>query len=160
MADALAAFFAVAAGNRVSTITIDDGGRQVEVLAGGAADIVVFVGHNGLMDTPLPPLPDPPLARQKGRGAIVLCCKSVNGGAASFRPPLDRVGCDFLVGTMGLMAPEAYTLDAAIRVWADGGEAEHMRTIAAEAYAKYQRCRLESAMRLFSTALPEEGPSD
>ena len=155
MGDALSDFFAFARGEPILSIKLRDGDRRIDLRAAGAADMVVFVGHNGLMDGPLPVLPDPPLPRQAGRSAVVLCCKSINSATYSFRPLLDRVGCDFLLGTMGLMAPEAYTLDALVRTWADGGSPEEIRVAAAEAYAKYQKCSTAAAMRLFNNALPE-----
>ena len=51
--------------------------------------------------------------------------------------------------TYGLMAPEAYTLDAIIRSWAAGDNPDTVRLKAAQAYAKYQKCSLPAAKRLF-----------
>jgi len=51
---ALADFFDYAAGGGVTTIGATDASKHPSINAGGAADLVVFVGHNGLMDFNLP----------------------------------------------------------------------------------------------------------
>jgi pentatricopeptide repeat protein len=48
--------------------------------------------------------------------------------------------------TTGLMAPEAYTLTAAIDAHVRGG---NVREAAAQAYHKYQKCGVKAARRLF-----------
>lgn len=101
-----------------------------------------FVGHNGLMDVEMPKLPEP---KGDGRRAVVLACKS----HAYFTEPLRKLGCEPLLMTTGLMAPEAYTLDAIVRAWAAEGD---VREAAAKAYSKYQKCSESAARRLFTTA--------
>ena len=56
-----------------------------------------------------------------------------------------------LVMTHGLMAPEAYSLDPALRAWADDSTANTARLAAANGYAKYQKISVRSARRLFGT---------
>ena len=129
-----------------------DGGRVFgagnparNIAAGKWADMVCFVGHNGLMDIRLDQTP----ARGGKDGpacAVVLACKSRD----YFTAPLAGAGCKPLVLTTGLMAPEAYTLDAVIRSWAAGKPPAEVGQAAAEAYAKYQKCSLAAAKRLFS----------
>jgi len=92
----------------------------------------------------------PPEVPARGRRAgpahaVVLACKSRDYFAA----PLARAGCGPLVTTTGLMAPEAYTLDAILRAWAAGADADTVRTQAALAYAEYQKCSVSAAKRLF-----------
>ena len=48
------------------------------------------------------------------------------------------------------MAPEAYTLKAALDGWMLNENPEEIRRRAAAAYAQYQRCSLAAALRLFS----------
>jgi hypothetical protein len=48
------------------------------------------------------------------------------------------------------MAPEAYTLEAALRGWISREDKEQVRHRAAAAYAHYQRCSETAALRLFS----------
>lgn len=114
--------------------------------AEGDSDLVCFVGHNGLMDRPLGPLPAP--GRTRPKGAVVLACKSRD----YFAEPLRRVGCPPLVTTSGFMAPEAYVLDAIVRKWAAGAEAAAMAVDAGAAYATYQRCSPAAARKLFVAA--------
>jgi len=49
------------------------------------------------------------------------------------------------------MAPEAYTLKAAVEGWIAGESGERIRERAAVAYAKYQKTGLAGARRLFAT---------
>lgn len=49
------------------------------------------------------------------------------------------------------MAPEAYTLDAAVQAWAEAAPAEQVRERAAGAYAKWQKCSIGAARRLLVT---------
>jgi len=147
MKSALADFFAAAAGRLDRRAVLDDDARRRTVPVGGRADLVCFVGHNGLMDTPLADVPRPaPLGgAHRPAGAVVLACRS----RAYFAAPLAEAGCTPLITTAGLMAPEAYTLDAILRARAAGAPAETVHLRAAEAYARYQRCSLRAAKRLF-----------
>lgn len=142
MPEALARYFALASGleERV-TLT----GREPLVLrAGGGAHVVAFVGHDGLMDVAAPDI-TPPAATTPARGAIALACFS----RSYFGPLLVRTGAELLVTTNGLMAPEAYVLDAALRRWFEGGSADDARSAAAAAYDRFQRCGARGARRLF-----------
>jgi hypothetical protein len=47
------------------------------------------------------------------------------------------------------MAPEAYTLKAALEGWLAGEGPDAIRMRAAEVYNKYQECGLHAAQRLF-----------
>jgi hypothetical protein len=49
------------------------------------------------------------------------------------------------------MAPEAYTLKAALDGWIAGENREQIRDRAAEAYDKYQKCGARAARRLLTT---------
>jgi hypothetical protein len=75
---------------------------------------------------------------------IVLACYSQHYFAALFSPQ----GLPLLM-THGLMAPEAYTLDAALRSWFSGEEPGEVRRAAARAYAKYQHVSERAAAKLF-----------
>lgn len=81
------------------------------------------------------------------RPAIILACAS----KSFFRDLLRASGASPLLWTTGLMAPEAYTLKAALDGWMLQESKEQIRKRAAAAYAKYQRCGDTAAMRLFST---------
>lgn len=132
-------FLAAAAGDNPRVLKWE----KVEIGTGGGSDLVAYVGHNGLMDftveTPRQEKSD------TGKPAIVLACKS----KPYFKPYFEKLGCKSVLLTTGFMAPEAYTLEAALAGWLAGDSAEQIRDRAAEAYNKYQRCGLSGARRLF-----------
>jgi hypothetical protein len=110
------------------------------------ASLVVYVGHDGLMDFPLPL--DFAGRKQASREAIILACAS----KAYFSALLRSSGAQPLLWTTGLMAPEAYTLKAATDGWIAKETKEQIHERAAFAYAKYQKCGMSAAKRLFSTS--------
>jgi hypothetical protein len=79
--------------------------------------------------------------------AIVLACAS----KSYFAPYLKNARATPLLWTTGLMAPEAYTLKAALDGWIANEDGERVRQRAAQAYDKYQHCGLRAAQRLFTT---------
>ncbi len=107
-------------------------------------DLVVYVGHDGLMDAQL--AMEFPKPAGGNREAIVLACAS----KAYFANLLRASGAQPLLWTTGLMAPEAYTLKAAMDGWILHEKKEEIRRRAASAYAQYQKCGLAAALRLFS----------
>ena len=111
--------------------------------------MVCFVGHNGLMDTRIAETKKPEASHPDC--AVVLACRS----NPYFSPRLGKLKCIPLITTAGLMAPEAYTLDAIIRSWASGDRPNVTRDKAAAAYAKYQKCSLKAAGRLLVSAADE-----
>ena len=147
MKAALLAFFRAAAGSLDTTVVTNGGGESSghEILAGGRSDMVCFVGHNGLMDARLSSFPEN--AGVNPDCAVVLACKSRD----YFAKPLTAAKCRPLITTTGLMAPEAYTLDAIIRSWANGDGAAVTRRKAGAAYAAYQRIGQGAGERLFAT---------
>lgn len=146
MKQALTDFLQSAAGRKAVAVRLTGGAAATTFQAGGLADMVCFVGHNGLMDAPLDATP----RHASGVNpdcAVVLACKSLS----YFSAPLAEANCPILVATTGLIAPEAYTLDAVIRSWVAGHTPAQTLDSAAAAYAKYQRCSLAAARRLFAT---------
>jgi len=142
---AIGRFLSMAAGHHCESVKIDSPGRSRELSAGGAAHLVVYVGHNGLMDFSLD-APSRGASEIGTRSSVVLCCKS----KLYFLEMLRQGGSHPMLLTTGLMAPEAYTLDALIRSWAAGDKSDRTRDSAAAAYHKYQKCGLNAARRLFS----------
>jgi len=141
---ALEAFQAVAAGHSPEAVRIQNGAHEVTFDAGGASHLVAFVGHNGLMDLTLKD-PEPARVGAPPVASVVLACAS----KPFFLDRLLRAGSSPLMLTTGLMAPEAYTLDAVLRSWSAGETPEKIRDAAAGAYDKFQRCGLNAARRLF-----------
>ena len=119
------------------------GGVAFQVPA--TADLVVYVGHDGLMDFPL--TVDFGGRSEPKHSAIILACAS----RSFFRDLLRAAGATPLLWTNGLMAPEAYTLKAALDGWMQQESKEEIRKRAAAAYAKYQKCSDTAALRLFSS---------
>jgi uncharacterized membrane protein required for colicin V production len=143
MRTALTDFFRAAAG--LDDVEVAAGSMDHSTIkAGGGSDMVCFVGHNGLMDLTLSSYPE-----NSGRAnpdcAVVLACRS----NSYFAEPLRKAACRPLIMTSGLMAPEAYTLDAIIRSWAAGDSPAETRRKAAEVYSEYQKTSKDAAIRLF-----------
>jgi hypothetical protein len=118
---------------------------SVKFNTGGSADLVTYIGHNGLMDFKLHSHPKPRDERQ--RSAIILACASKQYFAGALRSS----GATPLVWTTNLMAPEAYVLSAAIDGWMKKETDEQIRLRAASAYHKYQNCGIKAANALFAT---------
>ena len=119
--------------------------REVEFHTAGSADLVAYIGHNGLMDFRLQSHPQRRDERQ--RRAIILACASKQ----YFASALQQTGATPLLWTTNLMAPEAYVLSAAIDGWIRKESDEQIRLRAADAYHKYQRCGVKAARGLFAT---------
>jgi hypothetical protein len=134
-------FFDAAAGASPETITLPSATLTVR----GGASLVAYAGHDGLMDFRLPLVP-----RKKNetpRQAIILACASKQ----FFAEPLRTSGAHPLLWTTGLMAPEAYTLKAALDGWIAGETPDQIHERAAKAYDKYQKCGMRGARRLFAS---------
>jgi hypothetical protein len=141
---AIETFLDIAGGGSEEEIEVASGSERATIFAGGSAHVQVFVGHNGLMDFHLPPSQPMP-RRSVPASSVVLACAS----EAYFRERLQAMGAHCLVLTTGLMAPEAYTLDAVLRSWIGGQPVEAVLGSAAEAYHRYQNCGVRAATRLF-----------
>ncbi len=134
--------FRYASGAMPLRIELQDG---ASFKAGGAADLVGYVGHDGLMDFALDN--EFPATNTNARETIILACISKR----FFTPPLRKTGASPLLWTTGLMAPEAYTLKAALNGWVAHETNEAIRERAAVAYNTYQKCGINGARRLFAT---------
>jgi hypothetical protein len=134
-------FFDYAAGKKSEAVI--EGDAQIQ--AGGAADLLAYVGHDGLMDFNLETFANK--RDDKRRDCVMLCCISKRYFAA----PLRASGAHPLLWTTGLMAPESYILRTAIDGWLAGESGEQIRTRAAAAYHQYQRCGINAARNLFAT---------
>ena len=134
-------FFAAASGAKLENIKIND--LTVQIL--GSANVIAFVGHNGLMDFDLKNQPQK--KDDEPREAIILACASRN----YFSAPLKKTSATPLVWTTNLMAPEAYILHDALEGWVKNESAQQIRIRAAAAYAKYQKISQRSAENLLVT---------
>jgi len=97
----------------------------------GHADLIVFNGHNGLMDE------DPKSYANKDsrpKDAVSISCIS----KSYFKPFWDESGSYPLVMTTGLMYPGAFCTEFIINDWAMLKDAETCRAAAGKGYYKYK----------------------
>lgn len=134
-------FFSATSGEQRENIKIND--LTLQIL--GGANVVAFVGHDGLMDFSL----DKEISAkdEEKREAIVLACIS----RKYFGEHLKKTNAVPLLWTSNLMAPEAYILHDALEGWVRGETNEQIQTRAAAAYAKFQKISLKSAKNLIVT---------
>ncbi len=109
---------------------------------GGNASLLAYIGHDGLMDFNLSGAYKNTDGRM--RSIIILACFSKQ----FFGPYLKDANVNPMVWTTGLMCPEAYTIHDALDAFIAGKSNESIRTQAARAYAKYQKCSEAAARRL------------
>ncbi|HKX83170.1 MAG TPA: hypothetical protein VJL58_03030 [Pyrinomonadaceae bacterium] len=134
-------FFSAASGKKFENV--ETAGATLQIL--GSANLIAFVGHNGLMDFGIE---SPAGTRgQEKQDAIILACASRN----YFSKHLRKTGASPLLWTTNLMAPEAYILHDALDGWIAGDSPDGVRDRAARAYAKYQRISQRSAENLLVT---------
>ncbi len=110
----------------------------------GEADLLVFNGHNGLMDTEVSLSGN---ADGKQREAAVIACASYS----YFEQAFSRAQAYPLFTTTNLLAPEAYVLERVVSNWAEAKTGEAILNAGATAYNKYQKCGINGARRLFQT---------
>lgn len=108
----------------------------------GRAKLIAYIGHDGLMDFSL--AESFKNVDGEERDCIILACKSKQ----YFTEYAKNAGANPLVWTTNLMAPEAYTLHDALTGYVAGEDNEQIRTRAAQAYAKYQKCGEKGARNL------------
>ena len=111
---------------------------------GGNANLVSYVGHDGLMDFNVSINYNPTNTK---KDVIILACYSRD----FFTPELQKANANPLLWTTHLMAPEAYTLDTAISGWILNETGTQIDERAAQAYNKYQKCGIKGARNLFTT---------
>lgn len=138
-------FLSAASGINKETLSIKLNSVDVPLNIGGDADLLVYVGHDAFMDFQIPRITG--TNGSKTRQTIILACAS----KPFFAPYVRETGAQPLLWTTGLMAPEAYTLKAALDGWIAQEDNQAIRRRAAAAYDKYQRCGSRAALRLFTT---------
>lgn len=112
---------------------------------GGSANLIAYVGHDGLMEFSVN-LNYKSVTNTK-RDVMMLACYS----KSYFAPEIRKANANPLLWTTHLMAPEAYTLKAAIDGWVRGESGKQIDERAAQAYNKYQKCGIKGARNLFTT---------
>jgi len=138
-------FLASAAGEGAEAMRPPGASGTPKLPIRGGANLVAYIGHDGLMDFQLSQFPHK--KNEVHRDAVVLACASKQ----FFAEPLRAAGAYPLLWTTGLMAPEAYTLKSALDGWIAGESNEQIRDRAAGAYDKYQKCGFRAAHRLLTS---------
>ena len=138
-------FLSAAAGVTSENVRVKLASDDISIGAGGAADLLAYVGHDAFMDFQIPPVAG--AKGSKPRRTIILACAS----KVFFSPYIRQTGAQPLLWTTGLMAPEAYTLKAALTGWIANEDDDAIRHRAAQAYDKYQKCGPRAALKLFAT---------
>jgi hypothetical protein len=131
-------FLNYAAGRNKFSVNVD----TEKIKAGGEADLICYVGHDGLMDFSLNNYPTQFDINK--REVVLLACSS----KYFFKEPIKKTGAYPLLWTTNLMCPEAYTLDAAIDSWILKRTNAQIRENAAQAYNQYQKCGIKGARGL------------
>ncbi|MFI3156443.1 MAG: hypothetical protein QX199_09805 [Methylococcaceae bacterium] len=109
-------------------------------------EMVVFIGHDGLMDEQNQPIIERfPKHAGHDKQAVVLACLSDE----FFAEHLLAAGSKPVVTTFSFMAPEAYVLEAIARGFANQASEAELRSSAAAAYAKYQRISAKAGKSVF-----------
>lgn len=131
-------FLRSSCGNKKETIMIEN--RTIGTA--GNSSLVAYIGHDGLMDFVL----EESFANEDNiqRSTIILACYSKH----YFSQHLKEANVNPLVWTTGLMCPEAYTVHDAISGYINNESNEKIKTRAALAYSKYQKCSEKAARNL------------
>jgi len=141
MKETITDFMRYAAGQNKKTISVD----TTTVGIGGQAGLIVFIGHNGLMDFELTSIPEK--ADNQRRDIAIFACAS----KPYFYDAIRRTGAYPLIWTTHLMSPEAYTLVPVINGWIQRETPSTIHEHVAMAYHQYQKCGMKGARKLFST---------
>jgi len=129
--------------NGQNTVELDQSGALLRF--GGSSNLLAYIGHDGLMEFSVDlSYSKPPTSP---REVIILACYSKR----FFGPEVLKSGATPLLWTTHLMAPEAYTLEEAIRGWIKKETATQIDERAAVVYDKYQKCGLKGARNLFTS---------
>jgi hypothetical protein len=134
-------FLSAVSGAKLENVKINN--LPVQIL--GSANLIAFIGHNGLMDFNL----EMSSLRkdEEKRDAVILACASKN----YFAKHLKKTSANPLLWTTNLMAPEAYILHDALEGWIKGESEKQVQVRAAAAYAKYQKISQRAAQNLLVT---------
>lgn len=115
-----------------------------KALHSGSYELVVFLGHNGLMDFEYP---EPPAVSVQGADSIVLCCHSHSW----FGPRLATLKSRPVLLTQQNMYPAGTLVTAALDAWLRTPEdLNAIRTAAGKAYAANQGISVKAATGVFA----------
>ena len=128
-------FLEASNGQNPMTIMVDSTTLQF----GGNSQLLAYIGHDGLMDFDVNIEYNKPVSSTKD--VIVLGCYSQD----YFSSNIKEAQANPVLWTTHLMAPEAYTLKAAIDGWMNNETGEQIDERAAQTYNQYQKCGIRGA---------------
>ena len=143
--DCMTEFCSSLAGQKYHSITLEDSKGKHTINIAGGADLLAFIGHNGLMEFSLPANTANPHRKQKV-DAIALCCQSDR----FFQKHIQPSGANPILMTKSNMYPGAFLLHDAIEGWLLKEKPEQIRNRAAKAYGKNQKISTKSALTVFA----------
>jgi hypothetical protein len=111
----------------------------------GSYDMVVYIGHNGLMDFDLPKTGKSE-KQAKTPDCVVLCCMSER----YFKDRIEAAGGRPVLLTTQLMYPGAFILRAVSDTWLDGKNRSALRESAGIVYAKNQKLSKKAGTGVFA----------
>jgi hypothetical protein len=114
-------------------------------VAHGTFDMVVFIGHDGLMDFQLP-MPERAADQGKMPDCVALCCLSED----YMKTRLLAAGGRPVLLTTQRMYPGAFVLEAVIDTWIAGKGLSDMRESAGTAYSMNQKISKRAATGVFA----------
>ncbi len=134
-------FFQATSGFIKDTVQLSD--RTIGI--DGNSSLCAYIGHNGLMDFRV----DESYANVDGksRDAIILACLSKK----YYSYHMGQAKANPLVWSTNFMAPEAYTIHDALSGYVIGETNEQIRSRAAAAYSRFQKCSVKAARGLLVT---------
>lgn len=133
-------------GSRIGQAMLDFMRQAATPPLAAQREMVVFIGHDGLMDEQNQPLVQHfPKHAGHNKEAVVLACLSDE----FFAGHLLAAGSKPVVTTFSFMAPEAYVLEAVARGFANHASEAELRSAAANAYAKYQHISAKAGKSVF-----------
>jgi hypothetical protein len=132
------------------TLKVEAAAGDAKVAAGGASDLIAYVGHDGLMEFSLPTPAAAP--DNKSKSAIALCCVS----RAYFTSHIQTLKATPLLMTAQLMYPAAQVIHESVNGWLAGKDGKTCLQLAAAAYAKNQKISVKAASGVFCTGFPQK----
>lgn len=152
---AISDFIRSCSGKESDILTVKHNGKEVTIGIHNRANLVGFVGHNGLMDIAddsdiykklyeTDPIFEAGASKKK---AIILSCMSSN----YFDSQLRMAKAYPLLWTKQFMAPEAYIVKAVLTGWIENESGRQIKERAAKAYSHYQKCSINGARAIFKT---------
>ncbi len=147
--ECMTAYRKALSGQEYESLSLKIGDKDAKLNIRGGADLLVFIGHNGLMEFKVPDYPANP-NRKQAVDAMVLCCKSEK----YFPTHLEQSGANPIMLTASNMYPGAFILHDVLPGWFAGEAPAELRMRAAKAYAKNQGISTRGASTVFSKLEP------